>query len=141
MNLEGFLKQNAMHNENIKYVASNRFVDEKGDPIQWEIKAISSKEDEQIRNSATKKVQVPNKKGQYTQELDANKYIGLLASYCTVYPNLNDAKLQDSYSTMSADELLKAMLLPGEYADYLLKVQDICGFDKSQSDLVEEAKN
>ena len=49
--------------------------------------------------------------------------------------------LQDSYGVMGAEELLKVMLLPGEYANYLGKVQEICGFDKNMNDLVEEAKN
>ena len=77
----------------------------------------------------------------FPQEIDTNKYIGLLACTCTVFPNLNDAQLQNSYGVMCADELLKAMLLPGEYADYLMKVQEICGFDKSTQELVDEAKN
>lgn len=122
-------------------MASQRFVDENQKPIEWEIKTISSREDENLRKTAMRKVQVAGKRGQYTQEIDTNKYIGLLACTCTVFPNLNDANLQDSYGVMSADELLKAMLLPGEYADYLMKVQEICGFDKSTQELVDEAKN
>lgn len=141
MNLSSFLKQNALQKENVKYVASERFVDENKKPIEWEIKTISSREDEELRKAAMKKTQIAGKRGQYTQEIDTNKYIGLLACTCTVFPNLNDANLQDSYGVMSADELLKAMLLPGEYADYLMKVQEICGFDKSTQELVDEAKN
>lgn len=141
MDLTGFLKQNALQKENVKYVASERFVDENKKPIEWEIKTISSREDEEIRKTAMKKIPISGKRGQYTQEIDTNKYIGLLACTCTVFPNLNDANLQDSYGVMSADELLKAMLLPGEYADYLMKVQEICGFDKSTQELVDEAKN
>ena len=60
---------------------------------------------------------------------------------CTVFPNLNDAGLQDSYKVMGAEALLKAMLTPGEYADYLNKVQEICGFDITLQDEVDEAKN
>ena len=141
MNLSSFLKQNALQQENVKYVASQRFLDENQKPIEWEIKTISSREDEELRKTAMKKTPIPGKRGQYTQEIDTNKYIGLLACTCTVFPNLNDANLQDSYGVMSADELLKAMLLPGEYADYLMKVQEICGFDKSTQELVDEAKN
>ena len=141
MNLSSFLKQNALQQENIKYVASQRFVDENKKPIEWEIKTISSREDEELRKTAMKKTPIPGKRGQYTQEIDTNKYIGLLACACTVFPNLNDAQLQNSYGVMCADELLKAMLLPGEYADYLMKVQEICGFDKSAQELVNEAKN
>ena len=42
---------------------------------------------------------------------------------------------------MGADALLKAMLTPGEYANYLNKVQEICGFDITLQDEVDEAKN
>lgn len=141
MDLNGFLKQNAVQAENIKFVASERFVDANNKPIEWEIRAITSKEDEEIRKSAIKRIPTRGKYGHYDQEVDSSKYVGLLACACTVFPNLNDASLQDSYGVMSADELLKAMLLPGEYADYIIKVQEICGFDKPMQDLVEEAKN
>jgi len=141
MDLNGFLKQNAVQAENIKFVASERFVDANNKPIEWKIRAITSKEDEEIRKSAIKRIPTRGKYGHYDQEVDSSKYVGLLACACTVFPNLNDASLQDSYGVMSADELLKAMLLPGEYADYIIKVQEICGFDKSMQDLVDEAKN
>ena len=140
MDLKSFLKQNVIQSENVKYAASDRFLDDKNKPIEWEIRAITSKEDEELRKTATRKIST-GKRGQFSQEIDTNKYIGLLAAACTVVPNLNDASLQDSYGVMSADELLKAMLLPGEYTDYLAKVQEICGFDKSVQDLVDDAKN
>ena len=110
-------------------------------PSVFLMKIKNSKDDELLRKLAMKKTQIAGKRGQYTQEIDTNKYIGLLACACTVFPNLNDAELQNSYGVMCADELLKAMLLPGEYADYLMKVQEICGFDKSTQELVDEAKN
>ena len=140
MDLKSFLKQNVIQSENVKYAASDRFLDDKNKPIEWEIRAITSKEDEELRKTATRKIST-GKRGQFSQEIDTNKYIGLLAAACTVVPNLNDASLQDSYGVMSADELLKAMLLPGEYTDYLAKVQEICGFDKSVQDLIDDAKN
>ncbi len=42
---------------------------------------------------------------------------------------------------MGADSLLKKMLLPGEYANYLLKVQEICGFDQKIDNMIKQAKN
>ena len=60
---------------------------------------------------------------------------------CTVVPDLNNKELQDSYKVMGADALLKTMLTPGEYADYVQKVQEVCGFDTSLQDEVDEAKN
>ena len=127
--------------ENVKHVVSKRFVDEKGEPIPWELCCITSEEDEAIRKACTKRVPIPGKKNQYTQEIDYNLYLGKLAARCTVFPNLNDKELQDSYGVMGADALLKKMLKPGEYADYLQKVQEVNGFEVTFEDAVEEAKN
>lgn len=139
-NLSAFLSQNAIKDENIKYVASKRFV-EKDKPVEWEIKSITSTEDESIRKSCTKRIQVQGHKGQYTIDTDYDKYLGLLAVKCIVFPNLNDKELQDSYGVMGADNLLKVMLKPGEYQDLLKKVQAANGFDVPLDEMVEEAKN
>ncbi len=140
-NLSVFLKQNALENENVKFVASKRFIDDSGKPVEWEICGITSEEDEAIRKACTRKVQVPGKKGQYTPETDYNAYLGKLAARCTIFPNLNNAELQNSYGCMGADSLLKTMLKPGEYADYLAKIQEVNGFDVTMEELVDEAKN
>lgn len=140
-NLSAFLKQNAVKEENVKFAPSKRFVDDKGKPMEWEIKSITSDEDEAIRRACTKKVPIFGKKGQFTQETDYTAYVGKMAAACTVFPNLNDAELQNSYGAMGADALLKTMLKAGEYADYLAKVQQINGFDQTMEDLVDEAKN
>nr|WP_270943175.1 phage portal protein [Romboutsia lituseburensis] len=141
MSLSAFLSQNAIKIENEKHVVSKRFLDENKEPIKWEIQSINSQEDELLRKSCTKRLPIPGKKNQFTNETDYTKYVGLLAVKCTVYPNLNDAQLQDSYGVMGADELLKNMLSPGEYADYLNLVQKINGFEQSFEEKVEEAKN
>ena len=125
MSLSAFLAENAVPVENIKFVASKRFLGEDGNPIPWEIKTITGTEDEALRKSCAKRVPVPGK----------------LAVSCTVFPNLNDKELQDSYKVMGADALLKTMLTPGEYAEYLTKIQEVCGFDTTMQDEVDEAKN
>lgn len=139
--LTSFYKQNAIKVENIKCVASDRFLDEKNKPLQWELKALTTKEDENLRKKCEKKVAHPTKKGVYTQETDTNLYIGRLAVECTVFPNLKDANLQDSYGVMGADDLIKAMLTPGEYIDYIGKIQEINGYDRNINELADEIKN
>jgi hypothetical protein len=135
-----FMAGNAKDNENVKYVASKRFV-KNGEPVEWEIKAIDSDLDEAIRKECTKKVPIHGKRGQYNQETDTDKYIGKMCVACTVFPNLNDAELQDSYGVKSADALLKKMLKPGEYTELKAKIMEINGYDMSMDDLVDEAKN
>lgn len=140
-NLNYFLSQNVLKAEHEKVVVSKRFIGADKKPVEWEIGPISSVEDEALRKECTKRVPVPGKRGQYNQETDYNKYLGMLAARCTIYPNLNDKELQDSYGAMGSDALLKAMLTAGEYAGYLEKIQQVNGFDSSAEEIVEEAKN
>lgn len=164
MSLSAFLAQNALQVENIKFVASHRFLsdtpelDEQGNPIvvrksadgepvykmkpmEWEIKTINGTEDEALRKSCAKRVPIPGKKNQYQKETDYDMYLGKLAVACTVFPDLNNKELQDSYHVYGAEALLKTMLTPGEYADYVSKVQEVCGFDTTLQEEVDEAKN
>ena len=139
--LSAFFSQNALKAENEKYVVSKRFLDEDKNPMEWEIQAITEAVNEALRKECTRKVPVPGKKNMFQSEMNHDKYLGKLAARCTVYPNLNDAELQNSYGIMGADELLKEMLTSGEYANYLEKVQETNGFDTTTQDLVEQAKN
>jgi hypothetical protein len=108
---------------------------------RYKLKVITGAEDESLRKSCVKRVPVPGRRNQYQQETDYNLYLGKLAVACTVYPNLNDKALQDSYKVMGAENLLKTMLTSGEYAEYLQKVQEVCGFDVPLQDEVDDAKN
>ena len=47
--LSGFLAQNAVKAENVKHVVSKRFLDEKKKPIEWEIRCLTTDEDEAIK--------------------------------------------------------------------------------------------
>jgi len=139
--LSCFLSQNAVTVENVKYAASRRFMDKDKKPVEWEVKCITSEQDELIKKECTKRRPIPGKKGAYMPETDYDQYVGRLAVACTVFPDLNNKELQDSYQVMGAEALLKKMLTPGEYREYLSKVQEVNGFDIALEDLVEEAKN
>lgn len=130
MDLSAFLAENAIPpEEEAAFVVSKRFLsdetDKKGNrkPLQWKLKAITGAEDESLRKSCVKRVPVPGRRNQYQQETDYNLYLGKLAVACTVYPNLNDKALQDSYKVMGAENLLKTMLTSGEYAECMAHPQ------------------
>lgn len=138
--LKGFFKGNAKQVENEKVVISDRFVGDNGKPLEWEIRAIGNETDDELRNQCTSQVKI--KKNVYMPKLDYTEYLKKLLVACVVYPNLNNKELQDSYTVMSAEELLSAMLLPGEYNALAEKVQEICRFDKDiMEEKIEEAKN
>ncbi len=139
-NLSVFLAENATPAQNVKYAASVRFA-ENGKPVEWEIRAISGAEDEELRRACATRMMLPGQKNRYQTETDMSLYLGKLAAACTVFPNLRDKELQDSYHVRGADDLLKVMLTSGEYAAYLAKVQDVCGFELALESEIAEAKN
>ncbi|MBW7457350.1 phage portal protein, partial [Paenibacillus sepulcri] len=58
-----------------------------------------------------------------------------------IYPDLKNAELQKSYGVLGGDQLIKKMLLSGEYAALVQKVQKVNGFDRDINELVEDVKN
>lgn len=140
-NLKAFLAENAIKAENIKYVASKRFVDENKKPIEWEIRVLTSEEDETIRKACKRKVFTPGTR-EAKIELDADKYAEELICACVVYPNLNNAELQESYGVVGAAPLIRKMLTPGEYTDLYLMVSQANGFDVGvDEEKIKRAKN
>ena len=95
MTLEAFWKQNAVPVLNKQCVVSQRFAVD-GEAVCWEYRAITSLEDEEIRKVCLKK----------DGDFDVDKYLGLLMAECTVFPDLKDTSLQDSYGVMGEDALL-----------------------------------
>lgn len=136
--LSMFFAENVEKRENKFVEVSKRFKDASGKPIKWEIKPITGEEDEKIRKECTKRVPIPGKKNQYTQDFDSNVYIAKLATVAIVYPNLNDKALQDSYKAMGAEQLIKKMLYEDEFAR-LAEVLTVNGEDINEA--IEEAKN
>ncbi|WP_336019590.1 phage tail assembly chaperone [Fusobacterium polymorphum] len=139
-NMEVFLKQNAVQKENKKVVVSERFKDEDGKVVEWEIRPLTAQEDQILREANTEIKELKGKKGQLFPQLDSNKYSSMLIAACVVFPDLQNQELQDSYGVKNKPDLLTAMLLPGEFQDLFSEVQKINGF-KTLEDLTEEAKN
>lgn len=136
-----FFAENKIQQDNIKFVASTKFVGKDGKPIEWELRPLTAGEDEDIRRSSTRKVKTGTRSNAYTSELDTNTYLAKMTAASVVYPNLNDAALQNSYKVMGAENLLRAMLSAGEYVTLSGKVAELNGFDTDVNELVEEAKN
>lgn len=137
--LSAFMAQNAVKQEHMRIAVSPRFMED-GKPAEWEARALTTEEDEALRKKFTRHVQVTGKPGQFRDEFDANGYLAAMAAACTVYPDLNDAELQDSYGALGAEALLKKMLLAGESTLYFAKLQELNGFT-SFEEQVDEAKN
>ena len=139
-NLSCFLAGNVEKRENKKIVISNRFKDKDGKPVKWEIRSISADEDEALRKLCTKRIPVVGKKNQFTQDFDSNGYLAKLAAKAVVFPDLNNAELQNSYGVMGAENLIRVMLYKDEF-DYLTEHLISSTETEDINELVDEAKN
>lgn len=138
-NLQDFFAQNVATDITEEFIVSERFKDKDEKAIPWRLKTISEAENEEIRKSATRMTK--GKNGTRVPESDMAEYIGKLAVASVVFPDLKNAELQKSYGVIGADAVLKKMLLSGEYALLVQKVQEINGFDKDINEKIEEVKN
>ena len=137
-----FMKANKAVKENGFYPATKSLCDEKGNPLEWEFRHISTKDNENIRESCTVEIPVAGKSNMYRPKLKTSLYIQKMIAASVVSPDLFDSELQDSYSVKTPEDLLLAMVDdPGEYSDLAAFVQKFQGFDTSFEDKVDEAKN
>jgi len=141
-NLSLFLKKNKIQKENTTYPATKSLLDENGKPLDWEIKPLTTKENENIRESCMIEVPVRGKPNMFRPKLNTSLYLAKTMVASIAFPNLYDAELQDSYGVKTPEELLKEMIDdPGEYNEFAAFIQQFNGFDTTMEEKVDEAKN
>lgn len=141
-NLSLFLKKNKIQKENTTFPATKSLLDEHGNPLLWTIKPLSTKENEDIRETCTFEVPVKGKPNMFRPKVNTNLYLAKMMVASIVEPNLYNAELQDSYEVKTPEDLLKEMINdPGEYNDLAAFIQKFNGFNTTMEDKVEEAKN
>ncbi|AET70765.1 Phage XkdN-like protein [Desulfosporosinus orientis DSM 765] len=137
--LQAFFANNARSDLNKEIVVSERFKGQDGKPMAWKIHSITEAENEEYRKGATRRIK--GKNGTQQTEIDQNIYLAKIIVASVSFPDLKNAELQRSYGVMGAEELLRKMLFPGEYAALVQQVQEINGFDQGMEDLMDEVKN
>ncbi len=138
MSFKEFMFQNAVKVENEKYVASERFLGEDGQPMEWELRTLTKIEEEEIMRSCYR---MTEKGGKTYNEFDDILFTGKVVASSVVYPELNNRELQDSYRAMTNDQLLKTMLTSGEYLRLQVKLNVMGSRKVTLNDKVEQAKN
>lgn len=136
------MKQNKKLRENARYAATKSLLDEKGKPLEWEVRALSTKKNSEIRESCTKEVPIPGKPGLYRPKVNSNLYLARLVAESVVFPDLYNKELQDSYGVMTPEDLVMEMVdNAGEFNDFVAFIQNFNDFDTTLSEKVEAAKN
>lgn len=141
-NLSLFLKKNKVQKENTFYAATKSLCDADGNPLKWELKAITTKENDEIRDDCTMEVPIKGKPNMFRPKINSALYAAKMLAASVVFPDLNNAELQDSYGVTTPHDLVREMVDDlGEYNDFVAFVQEFNGFTTDMDDKVEEAKN
>lgn len=141
-NLSRFMKQNKVQKQNEKYAPTASLLFDDGTPLKWEFKHITSKQNEEIRESCTRDIPVTGKPGVYRPKLNTSDYLAEMIAASTVVPDLYNKELQDSYGVKTPKDLLFALVDdPGEYQDLCVWIQKFQGFTETFDEKVKEAKN
>ena len=130
--LSAFL--NPIKVENKKVIISNRFM-ENGEVVPFEINPVTQDENKRLLKKYTRR----DKKGQET--FDRTEYLADLVASAVVFPDLNNAELQNAYGCLGTTSLIQKMLLVGEFAELTNQVQILSGLDEDINKAIEEAKN
>ena len=95
-----FMKANKAVKENATHIVTKSLCDENGKPLEWEFRHITSKENEEIRESCTIEVPITGKPNVYRQKFKTSLYIQRMIVASIASPDLYDAELQDSITTL-----------------------------------------
>ena len=142
--LNTFLNQGKEKLNNIseitkEVIVSKRFKDEQGNPIKWKIKAISQETSEALVSKYTTSKVV---NGELLERFDRKNWQAELLVESVIDPDLKNAELCKQFGTLDPIELIKKMLLPGEYLRLVKLVMDINGYFETYDDAIyEQAKN
>jgi hypothetical protein len=132
-----FLKENKVKKENTFFAATKSLVNSDGEPLLWELRPITTCEDEKIREDCTGFDSNTNR-----FRLDVSRYMAKVASLSVVEPNLYNANLQNSYDVSTPEDLIREMIDdPHEYQAFVKLVQRFGELDVPMSERVETAKN
>ncbi len=133
-----FMRANKKQKENVFFAATNSLCDDEGKPLLWELRHITSKENEELRDSAMTEIT----EGKNTvPKLKTAEYIAKVIAASVVKPDLYNAELQDSYGVKTPVDLLYALVDdPGEYGRLAAFVQELQGFEPIE-EKAEQAKN
>lgn len=131
--LAAFLAENTRR-ENLKVAVSARFKDANGEPVLWELCPLAAGDMQELLAAGDAAAEFGGK-GRRQRDL----LVALLAK-SVVTPDLASAELQDSYGVMGAEQLLLAMLSPGEFRA-LERAFASLNLDCGLAELTDKAKN
>lgn len=120
MGQECFYRENRKDRGEREVLLTERLAQD-GGQMFWRIRPMSQRENEDIWRRCGE---------------DEKRYEGAVLAESVVFPDLRDAKLQNSYGVAGAERLLGRLLLAGEYDRLRMAVEEINGGDGGCIDFI-----
>lgn len=136
--LTAFFKDSAESLNAFEIVISDRFKDENGQAIPWQIKMPSGGEVASLKKKYQKRLY---KNGVPELHIDDDGLLSEALELFVIYPSLKNQDLQNSYGAFTAGELAKIMLTAGEYDKLSRAILYAMGNDMNIADEVKAIKN
>lgn len=153
-NLKYFMRDESKQEQIFQVPAPARFVDEKGEVVQMEVKKLHNDTIARINDMYKSRIPMKDKKGNYIvqngevvfrSEKDSVKATRHIIAEALVYPDLKDPELMKYYDCVDITDMpLKVFPGNDEYAYVSRKVLEILGLmDAAENNEreVEDAKN
>jgi hypothetical protein len=145
--LKSFMR--SQENEIVKANAPDSFKDDKGKPLEMEIKVLTTAEIRKLRKAYDKKKIAYGKNGEpiiqngslvYEDEYDGDKFIQHILVESLVFPDLKDAELMNFYKCVDVTEMPRLVFSKADEYDEVIKtVLGVQGIGKKAT--IEDAKN
>lgn len=126
--LQAFLA-GAAKRENVRVAVSDRFLDEEGKPQLWELAPLCAADVQRLLSEPGAEAGRPG------------RLLLQLLAQSVVWPDLQEAELQDSWGALGAEQLLLRMLSPGEFAALQRAFVELNLQGRGLSGQVAQAKN
>lgn len=122
----------AVSEEKREVVVSNRFVDEDGRPVPFQIRALTQEQVDECSRRATKPVKGRNG---VREELDPVEFSRRMVAAATEYPDFSSSELCEALGVLDPLQVPGKMLRPGEYSRLLQAITELSGFSGLEDDL------
>ena len=137
--LELFFKKNHKNTENVKLAVTADLCDKDGKPLEWEIRKLNTREVQALTKECVTTRQVGKK---LVPTVDDELFSKKMMAESVVFPDLNNADLQDSYGVKTPEALIVEMIsTPGDFMAFAEFLMNLNNINKTLEERVNEAKN
>ena len=113
--------------------------DKDGKPLEWEIRKLNTREVQALTKDCVTTKQIGKK---LVPSVDEELFTKKLMAESVVFPDLNNADLQDSYGVKTPEALIVEMIsTPGDFMAFAEFLMNLNNINKSLDERVDEAKN